>query len=118
MQLSEREDVPLYRRIVLQTTQENVLVRHTDLPLVISAFRQFSYDAVRLGYDSSLQQQIRILQRIYEKKDVVAVGWSCFPSLPDNWSNRGGNAPKTNKDLPYNCLTMAQHQWINVREKN
>lgn len=69
----EVRPIPLEDRITLLSTFDNVLVRPEELPLVIKAFTLFS---AHEGFEnSSIKDQIPLLEDLCHDDDVSAIGW-------------------------------------------
>lgn len=103
--LVDNPDIPFHDRIALCTTLDNILIRAEDLPLVIDAFQRF-------GGTTSLPQQAKVLLNLEGNEDCIAVGWDQNTISTTNWGNRGGTNHQTEQPIPYNCLTMNEHEWL------
>lgn len=103
--LADNPSVSRHERIVLFTTFDNILVRKENIPQVIDAFRQFEGE-------TTLEIQANILERLMDRNDFIAVGWNQSSVNSDSWGSRGGYDEEHQKEIPYNCLTMQQHEWL------
>lgn len=102
--LTDDPSVSRNERIVLYTTFDKVLVKQEDLPAVIEAFRSF-------GGTTSLPEQSDVLERLLQDGDCIAVGWDQNSVYGGNWAAYQHNN-ETGEDIPYNCLTQSEHQWL------
>lgn len=103
--LVDNPRIPLHERIVLFTTLDDILVKKENIPQVIDAFRKFEGE-------TTLNIQANVLEHLMARNDFIAVGWNQNSVNTNSWECRGGYDKQTNKELPYNCLSMQQHQWL------
>lgn len=103
--LADDPRIPMHERIVLYTTFDKMLVKKEEIPKVIDAFNLF------IG-ETSLPVQAKILERLMERDDWIAVGWNQNSVVSSNWGNCGGYDEAADKEIPYNCLTMMDHKWL------
>lgn len=103
--LADDPKVPLPERIVLCTTLDGILIHREDIPRVVEAFRSFQGN-------TTLPRQADILEQLFESDNCIAVGWDQNSIVSENWGNRGGYDYTTDTSLPYNCLTMTEHEWL------
>lgn len=101
--LADRKDIPLHERITLHTTLDKCLIKASDIPKVIEAFRKF-------GGNTSLPEQADLLENL--PNGTIAVGWNQNSVSWDDWSNFGGYDEENDTSIPYNCLTMDKHYWL------
>jgi len=100
--LQHNNDVSKSDKIVLGTTFDNVIVNKENMPLVISAFKEFEGE-------TNLLEQAEILEEALKDEDVIAVAWNQTSVCGDNWTNIGGYDEDEDEYVPYNILTQDKH---------
>lgn len=103
--LADNPQVSEDDRIVLLTTLDNMLLRKENIPRAAAAFRNFEGE-------TSLPRQAEILEQLAAMEDCIAVGWCQNSVVSEDWSSCGGYDGRTQRVLPYNCITMNNHEWI------
>ena len=104
-ELADDPEIPLHERIVMFTTFDDCLVKKENIKQVIEAFRKFEGE-------TSLEEQAKILEKLDQNKDVIAVGWNATSVCADNWGNIGGYDEEMEENIPYTCLTGDRHFWL------
>lgn len=76
-------------RLVLLTTDDNVIVRRADVPRLADAFERFyaKWKAKREGYVFSIGAQAEAMRSAIEDPDVQGVCWN-QTSVGDTWNER------------------------------
>lgn len=103
------ENVTETDKICLATTFDKSLVKKEDIPKIVKAFREFDGE-------TSLKEQADILEEMYQDEDCIAVGWNQTSVNGDNWCTKGGYDEEEDDCIPYNCLTMEEHCWLEFKE--
>ena len=95
--------------ICLCTTFDKMLVKRENVKHIINAFNKFEGE-------TSLKEQATALEEVLKDKDVVAVGWNQTSVNCDTWASYGYDDEKE-EEIPYNCLTQDDHDWVVVGEE-
>ena len=76
--LADGDDVSMTDKVCLFTTFDNCLIKSSDIPKVIEAFRAFEGE-------TSLNEQADVLEQMYLDEDYIAAGWNQTSVNGDTW---------------------------------
>lgn len=97
--------LPEVERIAMGTTLDNVLVRASDIPRVLEAFRAYPGE-------TNLKEQADAIEKMCADGDCAAIGWNQTSVSGDTWAGAGGYDEEKDESIPYNFLTMDKHWWL------
>ena len=101
LELVNNKAIPIHERITLATTLDYCIVKKEHIPKLIEAFNAFEGE-------TSLPEQVKILQAMYEDKKCIAVGWNQTSVNCTTWDTYGRD--KKGNCKPYN-LKIGDKHW-------
>lgn len=88
-------------RICLASTFDWVIVLRKDVPELLKAFREFKGE-------TSLPEQADAIEKGFEDKEIVAVGWNQTSVSENHWHSHKYNK-MTEESYPYNLKRHKEH---------
>ena len=102
--LDKSDKLTIHEKISLSTTFDNVVVKKENIPIIIEAFNNF-------GFETSLPEQAKILEKLLDDDDCIAVAWNQTSINGDAWERQDID-DETDEIIPYNLNYCDKHWFL------
>jgi hypothetical protein len=127
--LAYQEDIPIYIKMVLFSTYDEIIIQKEDFPLLIQSFKEF-YDKEFTEIDKEnrntghLLEYIETIEKLISKRNILGIAWNqtsvnCNPWIYETEIEEDieNNIEYEYLNEPYNIFKGTKHSFVPLKVK-